>query len=641
MNTAYLLAQISQLLEDKPDLSASADKQLEQLISYLEQKENSLGLQSISELQGEYFFVDSYQRGYKWKEQQVTELLDDIDEFEPKQESDFYCLQPVVVKRKTVGTQYYWELIDGQQRMTTIFIILTYLTNEQYFSLRYVTRESSTEYLNNLAELAENNLPTIDAHYFYTAYQAVKKWFEKKGTEYNRQHWKNKLLNHTKVIWYDVRVDREQDSKKQSIEIFSRLNQGKIPLTDAELIKALFLQKIAKAYGNDHLAVQKQTEMANQWDAIEQALQNDEFWAFLSPTQQTNKHTRIELIFDLIADKSTDKKALKLKEDHQTFIHYANKFKSAQDVKDLIETEWLKVLTGFQYLNEWYENDRLYHLIGYLIGQKYKTIQEIWISAQGCKRDEFEAKLKNDIHLALSNLFKKDKNAKELDFDHVFYDADDTSCRPKIKSILVLFNIFRYERHNTRFSFKRYNQVKWDIEHIHAQQSEELSSKDDQIKVWVSEQKALLEEITDSFSKEKLGEILTQYETVSDLTQKEHLYNQYNETLETLIGNFSENIQTLDNLCLLPERDNRSIGNDPFFIKRQKVLQAEKELYELGKTDKANFIPLASQQVFSKYFSDDVNHMLKWDTADRKNYKQALLDCFKQYGIEFHDENEG
>jgi uncharacterized protein with ParB-like and HNH nuclease domain len=179
-----------------------------------------LELKTISELQKANFFVDSYQRGYKWKEQQVTELLDDIDEFEPKQESDFYCLQPVVVKRKTEGTQYYWELIDGQQRMTTIFIILTYLTNEQYFSLRYETRESSTEHLNNLVGLTENNLPTIDAHYFYTAYQAVKTWFEKKGSEFNRQHWKNKLLHHTKVIWYAVRVDRDQDSKKQSIEIF-------------------------------------------------------------------------------------------------------------------------------------------------------------------------------------------------------------------------------------------------------------------------------------------------------------------------------------------------------------------------------------------------------------------------------------
>ena len=89
VNTANLLAQISQLLEDKPDLSEIADDRLEKLISYLEQKENSLELKTISELQKANFFVDSYQRGYKWKEQQVTELLDDIDEFEPKQESDF------------------------------------------------------------------------------------------------------------------------------------------------------------------------------------------------------------------------------------------------------------------------------------------------------------------------------------------------------------------------------------------------------------------------------------------------------------------------------------------------------------------------------------------------------------------------
>jgi hypothetical protein len=124
-----------------------------------------------------------------------------------------------------------------------------------------------------------------------------------------------------------------------------------------------------------------------------------------------------------------------------------------------------------------------------------------------------------------------------------------------------------------------------DIEHIHAQQSEELSSKDDQIKVWVSEQKALLEEITDSIAKEKLGEILTQYETVIDPTQKEHFYNQYNEILEELIGSFSENIQTLDNLCLLPESDNRSIGNDPFLLKERRFYKPKK-FYELGKTDK-------------------------------------------------------
>jgi uncharacterized protein with ParB-like and HNH nuclease domain len=53
----------------------------------------------------------------------VLKLLNDIWEFKlnhkNEDDSDFYCLQPVVVKRK--DEQYY--VIDGQQRLTTLLII--------------------------------------------------------------------------------------------------------------------------------------------------------------------------------------------------------------------------------------------------------------------------------------------------------------------------------------------------------------------------------------------------------------------------------------------------------------------------------------------------------------------------------------
>ena len=61
---------------------------------------------------------------------------------------------------------------------------------------------------------------------------------------FSREDWKSKLLKNTKVIWYAVRNNENEDFRKQSIEIFTRLNQGKIPLTDAELLKALFLQNV-------------------------------------------------------------------------------------------------------------------------------------------------------------------------------------------------------------------------------------------------------------------------------------------------------------------------------------------------------------------------------------------------------------
>ena len=51
---------------------------------------------------------------------------------------------------------------------------------------------------------------------------------------------------------------------------------------------------------------------------------------------------------------------------------------------------------------------------------------------------------------------------------------------------------------------------------------------------------------------------------------------------------------------------------------------------------KTSFIPLASQQVFSKYFSPNVNQMLKWGIADRDAYKKALINCFNKYGIQLN-----
>lgn len=84
--------------------------------------ENEIKLLSINEIIKEKFLIPSYQRGYRWEKRQVTELLDDIWEFsqQERKKDEFYCLQPIVVKKN--GDK--WEVIDGQQRLTTIYIIL-------------------------------------------------------------------------------------------------------------------------------------------------------------------------------------------------------------------------------------------------------------------------------------------------------------------------------------------------------------------------------------------------------------------------------------------------------------------------------------------------------------------------------------
>ena len=88
------------------------------------------------------FVIPSYQRGYRWGRWEVKRLLDDI-----RQNGNAkYCLQPIVVKVLDKET---YELIDGQQRLTTLYILLTFLKREYKpkitipFEIEYEIRKGS------------------------------------------------------------------------------------------------------------------------------------------------------------------------------------------------------------------------------------------------------------------------------------------------------------------------------------------------------------------------------------------------------------------------------------------------------------------------------------------------------------------
>ena len=72
------------------------------------------------------YWIPAYQRGYRWTGLQVTQLLDDIWDFiqasEKKRRTSFYCLQPLVVRKLGDGR---YEVVDGQQRLTSLFILLS------------------------------------------------------------------------------------------------------------------------------------------------------------------------------------------------------------------------------------------------------------------------------------------------------------------------------------------------------------------------------------------------------------------------------------------------------------------------------------------------------------------------------------
>lgn len=120
------------------------------------------------------FYIPSYQRGYRWSETEVVRLLDDIYQNGKKN----YCLQPVVVRKKE--DQY--ELIDGQQRLTTLYLIYKYMKNvnpffnEPAFTLSYQTRDQSEEFLKTLDMTKQDD--NIDFWFIAKAYNTIKEWFE-------------------------------------------------------------------------------------------------------------------------------------------------------------------------------------------------------------------------------------------------------------------------------------------------------------------------------------------------------------------------------------------------------------------------------------------------------------------------------
>ena len=174
---------------------------------------NNISIKTINDLLKSNFFIPSYQRGYRWTEQQVTDLLNDINEFSPKEipnsnEKTWYCLQPIVVKQKSENE---WDVIDGQQRLTTIFLVIHYM-NEMWkgkqknneFNLRFETRDKSQEFLENIL-VDENsdeviiNDENIDFHFISKAYSTIHNWV-KSNDKLDTGNFESKFIHSSKVI---------------------------------------------------------------------------------------------------------------------------------------------------------------------------------------------------------------------------------------------------------------------------------------------------------------------------------------------------------------------------------------------------------------------------------------------------------
>ena len=558
----------------------------------------------VLEIKGN-FFVPDYQRGYRWGENEVKQLLGDIYENGLKS----YYLQPIVVQ-PIKGEDF--ELIDGQQRLTTLYLLLNYLeksfsgeskTSRKY-EITYETRKETHSYLTDLDPNKKGD--NIDFFFIYNAYRTIKEWFKDDRSTINKFYFY--LTEYVKIIWY------EPEDNVSGVELFTRLNIGRIPLTNSELVRALFLSR------NSDLTPAEQLEIAAEWDSIEKELHQPSFWAFLTNYQPEDYPNRIDLLFDLMAGgKNRDKYA--------TFFYFNNKIKEKEKKQDL----WKDIVAYFARLKEWYGNREVFHKVGFLVsvGNKDKALINLLNSTAGKKKDEVSVYLDSEIK----------KEMKEVILGELTYQSKNTH------QVLLLFNVLsvmNVKDESLRFPFDKYKNNAWSLEHIHAQNAEILNTTEKQ-KEWLSIHKEVLQSMVERENLEnaikekgqqkstieaqikKLRDLLNAIEKMEQ--QNSIVKAQFDELQKQIFSQLSNEtggdyLDSLANMALLNVGNNAALNNSVFEVKRRKIIEMDKA---------GAYIPYCTRMVFFKYYTPTPSNLHSWGADDREAYIKAIGETLKPY----------
>lgn len=581
-------------------------------------EENKLLIKDIKDSE-----IPNYQRGYKWEISNVEDLLNDINNINNIDKNE-HCLHNLTI----IENENKWEIIDGQQRLITIFLILKYLGKE-YYSLSYRIRQNTEDFFNNeindiIKNLKDNkykkelelfndmknknnNYDKQDIYYICRALFTIYNWFNKNYKDKPIEAFIEKLES---VYFYK----HEIKTNIKGETIFSNLNSGRVPLTDIELIKADLIINISKleTKGNENeiLINEKRINIGRLWDEMESWLAQDEVWYWIAP--KNNSLNKLSLLFDLCGE---------LKEGENIYEKYYNYVydKNLKCDYSKIKTIWNKIRNYYYTIKDWYLDNDLYHLIGIIVSFGININIIIEDNSNIKNKNELKSELKNEIiiHLKLTN---ENNELKSGDIDYLELNyKEDKSCIDKIFTLLNCLEGYNYGKNkfneHFRYRFDIHNKYKWSIEHIIPRNPKKdtiLDYFNDIIKILYNEQNEELEKIKGEI-KEKLNE--PKYKEFNGSIEKLKLSN--NDKLkEEFIEDFNNiiNINNIGNLALLGIDTNSSLKNKIFKEKRNILLKFI--------SNEGRFIPPLTLKVFSKTFDGANGEEMYWTHEDFNKYEE-------------------
>lgn len=666
---------------------------------------NDLQLLSIPQLMKKHFFIPDYQRGYRWEEKQIYQLLEDLWKYFKdgmKKPSGFYCLQPIVAKKCSQETiekyhlpcltsiepydneedakkngprnDTWYEIIDGQQRLTTIRILLAFYKAVNpfgkcdFYELRYATRPEFKDIFSSIVIDPANRTSSIskdftfhniDVEYVKNCTKAIIYWFsEDSFVESNKF---NKIVEflsnfyndasqdvNVQVIWY------ETTERTDTRDVFERLNNLKVPLSSSELIRAIFLSdtaqykctltEIQKAFPEprqqeirDEDKKRKQSSINAKWDEIEHFFRNDQVWGFITEKDASEYRNRIEILFDLMSEKYSTNDSSAEKDRLHTFLWFDSQNKDLWDL-------WGDVVKYYDTIRFWHEDRNYYHKIGYLIHEKHDSILVSLLkfaNSNQNKRSAFNAELDKQIRATIGTSEK----FSDLSYD----DARDYKV---LKSLLFLYNVeySRLLKNGELFNFDQYKTVEkkgqWTLEHIHAQNSECLDATDrkewrDWIAYTIAARKSIINPTPEILS------FISELEAEKAVLDKEFETKVFREKYESIVVLFKKDLDLwsggqaytvlhqLSNLALLSGDINSGIGKGSFSAKQQYINKCIAD---------GRFIPICTKRVFLKHYYDAEKHsktdeasnllnqqLYTWDDKDRACYLEDIKKVLSTY----------
>lgn len=533
------------------------------------------------------FVIPNYQRGYKWGVPDsngncaVSVLMDDlITAF--KNEAESYFLQGVTVTEKENEI----ILIDGQQRTTTLFLLLKYLNYKELGNMviKYDIRTQSSDFLKSLQK--EDNLIAFckegkedfqDIFYFKKAIRTI----DDKIKAIDNEAFTEFLLKKVNMLYIKINEDK-------ATKVFSMMNGNKALMKDEELIKAELLRLIAKRETKEVTAPNTVEEaliitsetFANEWDI--NALRskyarewdkwlywwNDDAVSSFFGSRNTPLGLLIKYYFDIQKEKNDETKNFSFDNFKK---HFLKDTKAAKDTFAGLR----KLQKNFEDL---YNDVECYNYLGLTLQRKSEKFEAIkyFIEHKNSKddlRNYTKWFLVGATHKEIISTKKSDNEeiTKESRASDIFNNLSSKivygSFNEDAALQLLQLNVIADNTLQRKFDFSIYDKIS--LEHIHSKSFEEQN--DD--KSWKYEKNKL------DFS--------------TDLDISEHC---------------------IGNLAILKLNDNSSFNNSCF--------EDKKKIYFNLNNIKHSLVLIHTLSLF-------INE--KWDKVKIRNNQTKFIDDFKKY----------